>query len=122
MERELAESTAGNLPGQLILAGGADVCFRAWPVLGSGPGGGRDLQWWLVRTKSLGDCVLAHAVTNLGWEFTWSPPDSGNTGYNRIPSSRVHGNDGLRVFFSSSESSGLRGESGPARSFRREAR
>lgn len=22
-------------------------------------------NWWLVRTKSLGDCVLAHAVTNL---------------------------------------------------------
>ncbi|MGD0665927.1 MAG: CAAX prenyl protease-related protein [Bryobacteraceae bacterium] len=22
-------------------------------------------NWWLVRTKSLGDCILAHAVTNL---------------------------------------------------------
>lgn len=26
-------------------------------------------NWWLVRTKSLGDCILAHAVTNavLAW-------------------------------------------------------
>ncbi len=22
-------------------------------------------NWWLVRTKSLGDCILAHAITNL---------------------------------------------------------
>lgn len=22
-------------------------------------------NWWMVRTKSLGDCILAHAVTNL---------------------------------------------------------
>jgi CAAX prenyl protease-like protein len=21
-------------------------------------------NWWMVRTKSLGDCILAHAVTN----------------------------------------------------------
>ena len=21
-------------------------------------------NWWMVRTKSLGDCILAHAITN----------------------------------------------------------
>jgi len=35
---------------------------RYWEV---GLAAGVIYNWWLVRTKSLGDCVLAHAVTNL---------------------------------------------------------
>lgn len=26
-------------------------------------------NWWMVRTKSLGDCILAHAVTNAALSF-----------------------------------------------------
>jgi CAAX prenyl protease-like protein len=26
-------------------------------------------NWWMVRTKSLGDCILAHAITNAALSF-----------------------------------------------------
>ena len=47
-------------------------------------------NWWMVRTRNLADCILAHAVTNgLLAVYVLVYRTSGNTGYNRIPLPRV---------------------------------
>ena len=41
-------------------------------------------NWWVVRTRNMADCILAHAVTNAILSAYVLLTDSGNTGYNRI--------------------------------------
>ena len=54
----------GSLLGGFVLDGRAAVRERTWPLLGRGLDGRNYVQWWMIRTKSLGDLILAHAVAN----------------------------------------------------------
>ena len=36
----------------------------AWLVLGCRSGAGIVYNWWMVRTRNLWNCIIAHAVTN----------------------------------------------------------
>jgi len=47
-----------------VLARGPFICLGARTVLGVGLAAGIVYNWWIVHTRNLADCILAHAVTN----------------------------------------------------------
>ena len=57
-------SQARNLRPGGVLDHGGSIRIRTWLYWDVGLIAGIAYNWWMIRTKSLGDCILAHAVTN----------------------------------------------------------